>query len=123
MRFRSGCHPNSSEELDRADGADPQISERLFVSFCDEAHSNSDSSDEVESSKPDRSKLMAAMETIFGDVLTRQERFVLIRRQIVGDTYADIADLSWPRLSGPSQARKIEQRALRKMKERLSKFR
>jgi hypothetical protein len=66
---------------------------------------------------------MAAMETIFGDVLTRQERFVLIRRQIVGDTYADIADLSWPRLSGPSQARKIEQRALRKMKERLSKFR
>jgi DNA-directed RNA polymerase sigma subunit (sigma70/sigma32) len=78
--------------------------------------------DEVEAPERDLSDLIAAMQDIFNNVLTKQEQRVLIQR-LLGDTYATIAGLCRPRLSGPSQARKIEQRAMRKLRERLSRFR
>jgi hypothetical protein len=109
------------ERLDRHDGIDPQIAERFFVSFDDETHGYLESSDEVETPEPDQSKLMAAMRTTFEDVLTRQERYVLTQH-LVGDTYATIAAEARPRISSASQTRKIEQRALRKMRVRLDKF-
>ena len=56
------------------------------------------------------------------DALTEQEQRVIIQRSL-GNTYADIAELCEPPLGGPSQARKIEQRAMKKLRDRLSKFR
>jgi hypothetical protein len=79
--------------------------------------------DELGSQEPDRAAAIAALGENFDNVLTKQERFVLTQRLVMGDTYATIAETSWPRLSGPSQAKKIEQRAIRKMGERLSRFR
>jgi hypothetical protein len=108
---------------DRFDDIDPQIPARCFVSFCEELHGQIDSCNEVEAPEPDQSEMMAAIGAIINNVLSRQERFVLIQRNLLGDTYAEIAKMCWPRLSGPSQARKIEHRALRKMRARLSRFR
>jgi hypothetical protein len=112
----------NDDSLDRFDSSDPQIPDRCFVSYCDDVHGQPDFDKEVEAPEPDHKELLTAMGTMVHNVLSRQERYVLLQR-LIGDTYATIAEESWPRLSGPSQARKIEQRALRKLRERLSKFR
>jgi hypothetical protein len=78
--------------------------------------------DEVESQKPDRAAEIAALRDIFFNVLTKQERFVLIQR-LMKHTYAFIAENSRPRLRDASGARKIKERALRKLRDRLSRFR
>jgi hypothetical protein len=74
-----GSASDGMDLQDRDDGLDPQIPEKLFVLFCDETHGHSDSSDEGEAPEPDQSKLMEAMGSVVFDVLTRQERFVLVR--------------------------------------------
>ena len=121
MGTKSKDWDRADECQDREDGRDPRIAERYFVSLCDEIP-EPEPSDEVDTPEPDQSALWAKINAIIDDVLTKQERFVLLHRQI-GRTYADIADLARPRISSPSQARKIEQRALRKMRVRLQKFR
>jgi hypothetical protein len=105
------------------DRLDPQIPERCFVALCEGLHGQIDSCNEVEAPEPDQSEMMAALGAILNNVLTRQEKRVLIQRILLGNTYAEIAEMCWPRLSGPSQARKIEHRALRKLRARLSRFR
>jgi hypothetical protein len=77
--------------------------------------------DELGSQEPDRVEAIAAIWDIIRNVLTKQEQFVLIQR-LVGDTYATIAEESRPRLWDASRAKKIEQRAIRKIRERLSGF-
>jgi hypothetical protein len=105
------------DEMDRSDGFDPQILERFLVPLGDEALGYSESSDEVETPEPDQSALLAAVGTIIDNVLTPQERNVLLSRCFTGMTYERIAKESRPRLSGPSQAKKIELRAIRKLRE------
>jgi DNA-directed RNA polymerase sigma subunit (sigma70/sigma32) len=78
--------------------------------------------DEPDSQEPNRAAEIAAIADIFHNVLTKQEQFVL-RHRLVGVTYPFIAENSRPRLRDASRARKIEQRALRKLRERLSRFR
>jgi hypothetical protein len=77
--------------------------------------------DDVDEPESDRTALLATMERLVNNVLSREEQHVLIER-LLGFGYAAIAARSRPRISGPSQARKIEQRALRKLRERLSRF-
>jgi hypothetical protein len=108
---------------DRFDGCDPQIPENCFVPFRDDRPDDSDCRDDEGARELDRNELLAAVGTAIANVLSGQERHVLIQRLLGGDTYADIARTAWPRLSGPSQARKIERRALRKLRGRLSRFR
>jgi hypothetical protein len=78
--------------------------------------------DEPDSQEPDRAEAIAAMVGIIDNVLNKQERFVLLHR-LAGVTYAFIAENSRPRLPDASRAKKIEQRAMRKLRERLSRFR
>jgi hypothetical protein len=61
------------------------------------------------------SRLIAALRDLKRSVLDKQERFVL-KRRLDGDTYAAIAKSCRPRLSGASQARKVEQRAIDKLR-------
>jgi len=75
--------------------------------------------DEIE--EPDLTAAIRALRKAAVSVLTLQEETVLFLR-IHNATYADVADMCDPPLSGPSQARKIEQRAMRKLGERLSRF-
>ena len=77
--------------------------------------------DTGESPERDLSDATRALGNAIG-ALTEQEQRVIIQRSF-GSTYADIAELCEPPLSGPSQARKIEQRAMKKLRDRLSKFR
>jgi hypothetical protein len=71
---------------------------------------------------PDLSDAIRSMGDAIDETLTEQERYVVVQRNF-GDTYAEIAKWCEPPLSGPSQARKIEQRALKKLGERLAAFR
>jgi DNA-directed RNA polymerase specialized sigma subunit len=113
---------------DRYDAFDPQIPERNFVEFRDDLrdhsgydlrdHSGYD--DEVKAREIDP-ELRRALQANKRNALTEVERVVLELRFQVGATYAVIAERA--KLSGPSQARKIGERALRKMRKRLSRFR
>jgi DNA-directed RNA polymerase specialized sigma subunit len=113
---------------DRYDALDPQISERNFVEFRDDLrdhsgydlpdHSGYD--DEVKAREIDP-ELRRALQANKRNALTEVERVVLELRIEVGAPYAVIAERAG--LSGPSQARKIVERALRKMRKRLSRFR
>jgi len=112
---------------DRYDAFDPQIPERNFVEFRDDLRDHSgydlrDHSgyDDEEASEIDP-ELRRALQANKRNALTEVERVVLELRFQVGATYAVIAERA--RLSGPSQARKIVERALRKMRKRLSRFR
>jgi hypothetical protein len=78
--------------------------------------------DEIEGRERNLSDATAALRDVINNALTKQERRVLIQR-LIGDTYATIAAECRPRLSSASQARKIEQRAMRKLQQRLSRFR
>jgi hypothetical protein len=85
-----------------------------------------DPDDERDEPQPDPSEqkaalLQAAAELRVSNVLTEQEYDVFsLRRR--GHTYATIATECRPRLSGPSQVRKVELRAVRKIRERLLKM-
>jgi DNA-directed RNA polymerase specialized sigma subunit len=105
---------------DRYDALDPQISERNFVEFRDDLRDHSGYDDEVKAREIDPG-LRRALQANKRNALTEVERVVLELRIQVGATYAVVAERAG--LSGPSQARKIVERALRKMRKRLSKFR
>src|SRR5215470_9486457 len=68
---------------------------------------NSRRDDDVEA--PDLSGAIQSLRAAFFETLTEQERYVVFRR-LDRVTYAEIAQWCEPPLSGPSQARKIEQR-------------
>jgi hypothetical protein len=85
-----------------------------------------DPDDEGDEPEPDRNEqkaalLRAAAELRASNVLSEEEYDVFSQRSR-GHTYATIAAKCRPRLSGPSQARKIESRAVRKIQERLLKL-
>jgi hypothetical protein len=125
-RFRSGTHEGKAVLFDEG-GDDPWQSVRiaLKVVSLDAAGGNVEdpsSYPNTDVEAPDLSDAIRSMNDAINEVLTEQERHVIVQR-LGGDTYADIAEWCEPPLSGPSQARKIEQRALRKLRERLSAFR
>jgi hypothetical protein len=103
---------------DRHDSCDPQIAERLFVQLL--ADPPAPASDEAEAPEPNR-ELLNALRNAW-NALGRQEQFVLIQRLLMEDTYAAIAAMAWPRLRDASRARKIEQRALAKLRNRLKYY-
>jgi DNA-directed RNA polymerase specialized sigma24 family protein len=103
----------------------PTVRRKLNVVSLDAVGGDVDVADDVEDAEADEperdlSEAVAAMKRVYSNVLTNEEQIVFALRQIEVP-YATIAKEC--RLSGPSQARKIEQRALRKMRERLSKYR
>jgi DNA-directed RNA polymerase specialized sigma24 family protein len=79
--------------------------------------------EEAEKPEPDLNEAITALERVYGNVLTKEEQQVIRLRTLFEHTYAAVAKMCRPQISGPSQVKKIEQRALRKMRERLSKFR
>jgi hypothetical protein len=81
--------------------------------------------DEAEKPACDRQKLIPVLKRFRSNVLDKQEQFVLdMRFHEDGPVpYAHIAKACRPRISGPSQVKKIETRAIRKLHERLEKFR
>jgi DNA-directed RNA polymerase sigma subunit (sigma70/sigma32) len=81
--------------------------------------------DEAEKPAPEPREAIAQMRRVYSNVLDKREQFVIdMRYREDGPVpYATIAKACRPRISGRSQVRKIEQRALRKMAERLDKFR
>jgi DNA-directed RNA polymerase sigma subunit (sigma70/sigma32) len=112
---------NTDPSWDRHDGCDPQIAERLFVQLCVDPPDRSDYDEAAEAPEPDRD-LLNALRDCMWNVLSRQERYVLIQRVLVGDTYATIAKTAWPRLRDRSHAHEIEQQALAKLRNRLKYY-
>ena len=115
-------HPDN----DFYDGLDPQIPQRNFVEFRDGLRDHSDRDDEAIEARDDEvnarerdAELLDALQANMRNALTEEERLVVDLRIQMRATYAAIA--ARVGLSGPSQARKIEQRALQKMRKRLSK--
>jgi DNA-directed RNA polymerase sigma subunit (sigma70/sigma32) len=116
-------HANAtSVEEDAEDGRDPGgLREVSLEEFGGDVEANPESEPDDEAPAPNLTEAVAALGKLVGDVLTKEERFVLVQRQ-VGDAYATIAKNARPRISGPSQVRKIEQRAIKKLRVRLSNF-
>jgi RNA polymerase sigma factor (sigma-70 family) len=116
-------HPDN----DFYDGLDPQIPQRNFVEFSDGLRDHSDRDDEAIEARDDEvnarerdAELLDALQANMRNALTEEERLVVDLRIQMRATYAAVA--ARVGLSGPSQARKIEQRALQKMRKRLSRF-
>jgi DNA-directed RNA polymerase specialized sigma24 family protein len=78
--------------------------------------------EEAEKPEPDLNEAIAALVRLHNNALTRTEQFVIEKRQL-GYPYATIAKKCRPQISGPSQVKKIEARAMRKLEQRLSKYR
>ena len=78
--------------------------------------------DEAEKPERDLREVIAKMKRIRSNVLDKQEQFVIAKRydEDVPVPYETIAKICRPQISGRSQARKIEQRALKKIHERVS---
>jgi hypothetical protein len=80
------------DEQDRYDGRDPQIPRWLFVQPCvDPPDPAPDYDEAAEAPEPD-SDLLNALRAYMWNVLSSQERYVLIQRLLVGDTYAAVAE-------------------------------
>jgi hypothetical protein len=104
-------------------GIPPEVEDELAPDLGELIPESED--DEAEKPVPERREAIAQMMRVYRNVLDRQEQFVIDMRYNKDDPvpYATIAKACRPRISGRSQVRKIEQRALRKMAERLGKFR
>jgi hypothetical protein len=103
---------------DHHDGLDPQIPEWRFVPLCVDPPDPASGYDEADEAPEIERDLLDALRTCMRNVLSRQERHVLIRR-LAGDTYAAIAKSARPRLRDASHAGEIERRALAKLRKRL----
>jgi DNA-directed RNA polymerase sigma subunit (sigma70/sigma32) len=104
-------------------GIDPEVEDALASDLGELIPEPED--DEAEKPAPERREAIAQMRRVYSNVLDKREQFVIdMRYHKDGPVpYATIAKACRPRISGRSQVRKIEQRALRKMAERLDKFR
>jgi hypothetical protein len=107
---------------DHHDGLDPQIPEWRFVPLCVDPPDPASGYDEADEAPELDRDLLNALGACIWNVLSRQERCVLMQRLLVGDTYAAIAKTAWPRLRDASHAREIEQRALAKLRKRLKYY-
>jgi DNA-directed RNA polymerase sigma subunit (sigma70/sigma32) len=116
----AGRKRRKEAEQDLYDGRDPQIKQWLFVQLCvDPPDPGYDET--AEAPEPDRD-LLNALGAYMRNVLSAQERYVIIQRIVAGDTYATVAETAWPRLRDARHARQIERRALAKLKSRLLKY-
>jgi DNA-directed RNA polymerase specialized sigma24 family protein len=115
------------------EGDDPQISDQhlyrpeAWDRLVSPGNNSPDHYDQDEEEGADldhhrRQKLLTALKDALWDALSPQERYVLIQRDLVGDTYEEIAKTSRPPLIDRSHARQVHQRARRKLRERLSRF-
>jgi DNA-directed RNA polymerase specialized sigma24 family protein len=110
------------------EGDDPQIPDRHFVPLppddgMPDHHYDQDEEEAATDLDHDRRReMVTALKDALWNALSPQERYVFIQRDLVGDTFEEIAKTSRPPLVDRSHARQVHQRARRKLRERLSRF-